>query len=133
MTPSSPSRWWRRCSSGSGSRNESSGRETRLQLLDPVQHHVAQTDVPREVRMRIGRAGVAFATGALLSASLAGQQSAHNKQAVTFKSGQLTLAGVVYKPDGPGPFPIVVWNHGSEKMPGSSRQFDAVADIFVPA
>ena len=66
-------------------------------------------------------------------ASLRGQQPAHNKQAVTFKSGHLTLVGVVYKPDGPGPFPTVIWNHGSEKTPGASRQFDVVADIFVPA
>jgi dienelactone hydrolase len=41
--------------------------------------------------------------------------------------------GVVYTPDGPGPFPTVIWNHGSEKTPGRFRQFDAVADIFVPA
>jgi hypothetical protein len=83
--------------------------------------------------MRIVRAAVALATGTLLAASLTGQQPAHNKPQVTFKSGQLTLAGVVYKPDGPGPFSTVIWNHGSEKTPGSSRQFDAVADIFVPA
>ena len=71
--------------------------------------------------MRIVRAAVALATGTLLAASLTGQQPAHNKQQVTFKSGQLTLAGVVYKPDGPGPFPTVIWNHGSEKTPGGSR------------
>ena len=83
--------------------------------------------------MRIVRAAVALATGTLFAASLTGQQPAHNKQQITFKSGRLTLVGVVYKPDGPGPFPTVIWNHGSEKTPGSSRQFDAVADIFVPA
>jgi carboxymethylenebutenolidase len=75
---------------------------------------------------------VALVTGMLLAAPPAGQQSAHHKQPVTFRSGRLTLAGVVYKPDGPGPFPTVIWNHGSEKTPASSRQFDAVADIFVP-
>ena len=83
--------------------------------------------------MRIMRAAVTLATGTVLAASVTGQQSAHNRQPVTFTSGQLTLAGVVYKPDGPGPFPTVIWNHGSEKTPGRSRQFDAVADIFVPA
>src|SRR5262249_51939219 len=83
--------------------------------------------------MRILRAAVPLVTGALLAASLTAQRSTHNKQLVTFKSGQLTLTGVVYKPDGPGPFPTVIWNHGSEKTPASSRQFDAVADIFVPA
>ena len=84
--------------------------------------------------MRIVSTAVAFATGTfLVAALLMGQQRGPNKQSVKFKSGQLTLVGVVYKPDGPGPFPAVIWNHGSEKTPGRSRQFDAVADIFVPA
>ena len=26
--------------------------------------------------------------------------------------------GFFYRPDGPGPFPVVVWNHGSEQRPG---------------
>lgn len=40
-------------------------------------------------------------------------------QEVTFQSGKLQLHGFLWKPDGPGPFPAVVWNHGSEKLPGS--------------
>jgi carboxymethylenebutenolidase len=52
-------------------------------------------------------------------------------ESVTFKSGELTLAGVLYKPPGAGPFPVVVWNHGSERRPGP--QYDTVAGIFVPA
>jgi carboxymethylenebutenolidase len=58
-------------------------------------------------------------------------QVAH--QRVTFASGDLTLAGILFKPQGDGPFPALIWNHGSEKAPGVSRQFDAVASIFVPA
>jgi dipeptidyl aminopeptidase/acylaminoacyl peptidase len=61
------------------------------------------------------------------------QQPIFNKQRVTYLDGQLTLVGFVYKPNGPGPFPTVVWNHGSEKDPGSQRQFDSVAEIFVPS
>src|SRR5262245_53788086 len=84
--------------------------------------------------LRMVRTGVVVATVALVVvAPPSGQQPAQNKQQVKFKSGQLTLVGVVYKPDGSGSFPTVIWNHGSEKMPGSSRQFDAVSDIFVPA
>src|SRR5262245_56827010 len=56
-----------------------------------------------------------------------------NKQRVTFKSGALTLVGYLYKPEGPGPFPAVLWNHGSERNPGGGPQFDTVASIFVPA
>jgi len=83
--------------------------------------------------MKLMHAVVVSVTCALLSAPLSAQQQAHNKQMVKFKSGRLTLVGFVYKPDGPGPFPTVIWNHGSEKTPGASRQFDVVADIFVPA
>ena len=39
-------------------------------------------------------------------------------QEVTFQSGKLLLHGFLYKPNGPGPFPAVLWNHGSEKLPG---------------
>jgi len=55
------------------------------------------------------------------------------KQRVTFKSGGLTLVGYLFRPAGDGPFPAVVWNHGSEPNPGGGRQFDTVASIFVPA
>ena len=55
------------------------------------------------------------------------------KERVTFKSSDLTLVGFLFKPDGKGPFPGLIWNHGSEKNPGSGPQFDAVASVFVPA
>ncbi len=54
------------------------------------------------------------------------------KERVTFRSDHLTLVGVLFRPDGPGPFPGLIWNHGSEKDPNRG-QFDAVAAIFVPA
>jgi carboxymethylenebutenolidase len=37
--------------------------------------------------------------------------------AVSFPSHGLTLHGWIYRPQGPGPFPAVLWNHGSEKNP----------------
>jgi carboxymethylenebutenolidase len=37
---------------------------------------------------------------------------------VTFSSGNLTLHGFIYKPEGKGPFPALLWNHGSERRPG---------------
>jgi carboxymethylenebutenolidase len=39
-------------------------------------------------------------------------------QLVSFPSGDLTLRGFLYKPEGEGPFPAIIWNHGSEKLPG---------------
>ncbi|MDQ6828467.1 MAG: alpha/beta fold hydrolase [Gemmatimonadota bacterium] len=69
-----------------------------------------------------------------LAASVAAQTSAAiNKQRVTYKSGDLTLVGFVYKPAGAGPFPTVIWNHGSEQNPGGGPQFDSVAAVFLPA
>lgn len=45
-----------------------------------------------------------------------------NPLEVTFPSGKLQLHGFLYKPDGPGPFPAVLWNHGSEKLPGQEPE-----------
>ena len=40
---------------------------------------------------------------------------------VAFPSGALTLHGFLYRPPGAGPFPAVVFNHGSEALPGDMR------------
>jgi len=73
-------------------------------------------------------------TGAHAPRALAAApQALFHKQRVAFKSGALTLTGYVYKPDGDGPFPTLLWNHGSEPDPGGVPQFDSVAAIFVPA
>ena len=61
------------------------------------------------------------------------QTPAVTKTRVTFTSDNLTLEGFLYKPSGNGPFPAIVWNHGNEQDPDSSPEFDAVANIFVPA
>ncbi len=39
----------------------------------------------------------------------------------SFQGGKLNLHGFLAKPDGLGPFPAVLWNHGSEKSPGAQR------------
>ena len=38
---------------------------------------------------------------------------------VVFPSAGRQLHGFLWKPAGAGPFPTIVWNHGSEKLPGS--------------
>jgi dipeptidyl aminopeptidase/acylaminoacyl peptidase len=50
---------------------------------------------------------------------------------VTFPSGTLTLHGVVYRPEGPGPFPAVLYNHGSAAGMLSQQAFDALGPVFV--
>lgn len=47
---------------------------------------------------------------------------------VSFHSGALELKGFVWKPAGDGPFPALLWNHGSEKLPGT---IDGVAPHFI--
>jgi dipeptidyl aminopeptidase/acylaminoacyl peptidase len=50
---------------------------------------------------------------------------------VAFPSGALTLRGVVYKPSGPGPFPAVLYNHGSAPGMLSSEAFEAIGPRFA--
>lgn len=69
----------------------------------------------------------------VFSSSLGAQAPNLNKRRVTFPHGSLTLVGFSFHPDGPGPFPTILWNHGSEKSPGGGPEFDAVAREFVPA
>jgi len=41
---------------------------------------------------------------------------------VIYFSGSYRLLGYVYKPVGSGPFPAIIWNHGSERVPGSQPE-----------
>jgi carboxymethylenebutenolidase len=50
---------------------------------------------------------------------------------VAFPSGKITLQGVLYKPEGPGPFPAVVYNHGSAPGMLSKEAFDALGPAFA--
>src|SRR5271165_3215325 len=53
---------------------------------------------------------------------------------VVFNSGGRELHGFLWKPEGAGPFPAIVWNHGSEKLPGSqpalARFYTAHSYVF---
>jgi carboxymethylenebutenolidase len=70
------------------------------------------------LRFRIALAIVSFyvSTSPVLRAQASPAEA--GAQEVTFASGKLTLHGYLYKPAGDGPFPAVLWNHGSEKLPG---------------
>ena len=46
--------------------------------------------------------------------------SAQSKpEEVVFRSGGRQLHGFLWRPEGTGPFPAILWNHGSERLPGS--------------
>jgi len=50
---------------------------------------------------------------------------------VSFASGNLKLYGHLFKPDGAGPFPAVVYNHGSAAGMASQEAFEALGPVFV--
>jgi carboxymethylenebutenolidase len=61
-----------------------------------------------------------FLCGLLLFAFVQDMSLAQSQpEEVVFPSGGLQLHGFLWKPEGSGPFPAIVWNHGSEKLPGS--------------
>jgi carboxymethylenebutenolidase len=51
-----------------------------------------------------------------------------NARLVSFPGPSGTLQGFLYIPDGKGPFPAVLWNHGSEKRPGAQP---ALAEFYI--
>jgi len=50
---------------------------------------------------------------------------------VTFESDGLTLVGYLFKPAGDGPFPALIWNHGSDHVPDKGIQ--GGASVFLTA
>ena len=66
---------------------------------------------------------------ALLSAA-SGSSAQAPAEEVTFPAGALTLRGLLYKPNGPGPFPAVLWNHGSQRWPSPLGE---VSQVFTNA
>jgi len=69
---------------------------------------------------------------AFAGASLSAQPAPPTQgRVVTFPSGKLTLHGVLYVPEGAGPFPAVVYNHGSAAGMLSKQAFDVLGPVFV--
>jgi carboxymethylenebutenolidase len=66
---------------------------------------------------------------ALLSCSAMG--AADEAQPVSFSSAGNTLHGVIYRPAGPGPFPALLYNHGSAPGNASDAAFARLAPVFV--
>jgi len=66
----------------------------------------------------------------LAQAPLAKSPSAVS-EIVTFAAGNRTLHGVLYRPVGPGPFPSVLYNHGSAAGMLNDQAFDALGPLFA--
>src|SRR5436190_11450655 len=55
-------------------------------------------------------------------------------QTLFYTSEGLKLEAYLFKPEGPGPFPLVVYNHGSRAADArSERPVEYVARLLVPA
>ena len=52
-------------------------------------------------------------------------------ETVTFPSGEITLHGVLYRPEGTGPIPAIIYNHGSAPGMMSERAFAALGPVFA--
>src|ERR1700722_1263798 len=66
---------------------------------------------------------MSLAVAILFAAGVAMAQSQPTE--VVFASGGRQLHGFLWKPEGNGPFRAIVWNHGSEKLPGSEPALGA--------
>lgn len=52
-------------------------------------------------------------------------------EVVSFQSGGKTLRGLLYKPVGPGPFPTVLYNHGSAPGLLNNQAFEQLGPLFT--
>jgi carboxymethylenebutenolidase len=76
-----------------------------------------------------------FLCGVLLFAFVQSVSVAQSKpEEITFTSDGRELHGFIWRPEGAGPFAAVLWNHGSEKLPGSqpilAKFYTAHAYVF---
>jgi carboxymethylenebutenolidase len=85
--------------------------------LQPLRQRVFQTEPLPKIPARMSLAFIALLAAVLLAPTRAVAQS--NPTEVVFPSGGRQLHGFLWKPAGSGPFRAIVWNHGSEKLPGS--------------
>jgi len=95
----------------------------RAQLMD--------SSIAKSMRRLVGPValvGLSITALTTLVAACYAQSTAARPELIGFRSGELDLKGFIWKPAGAGPFPAILWNHGSEKLPGA---VDAVAPFFL--
>jgi carboxymethylenebutenolidase len=79
--------------------------------------------------MRIGSLLNAISIGALIV--IGNVQPISASEAVSFSSGDKVLHGLLYKPAGAGPFPTVLYNHGSAPGLLNNQAFDLIGPMFT--
>jgi hypothetical protein len=83
----------------------------------------------RERRRERGRSS--FAITLIVLFALCGTSRSRAAETVSFSSGDKVLQGLLYKPNGAGPFPAVVYNHGSAPGMLSKDAFDALGPDHI--
>ncbi len=66
-----------------------------------------------------------------LAACIVSDASAADSVEVSFSNGAVQLKGVLYKPEGPGPFPVLLFNHGSAPGMLNGQAFEKLGPMFV--
>lgn len=74
---------------------------------------------------------VALLIACFLVVQVASTSAVTKSEVISFLSGNLKLYGLLYKPDGHGPFPAVVYNHGSAPGMLSQEAFEALGPAFA--
>lgn len=78
--------------------------------------------------------GIVFALTLMTGALPTQDVSVPAHDTVFYKSGALNIEAYVYVPPGAGPFPLVIYNHGSRAaQERTERPFGFVARLLVPA
>ena len=67
----------------------------------------------------------------LLALTLPCSAASTAPEVVSFRSGTITLQGTLYIPEGKGPFPAVVYNHGSAPGMISKQAFEILGPVFA--
>jgi dienelactone hydrolase len=67
----------------------------------------------------------------VLAACIVSDASAAGSVDVSFSNGAVQLKGVLYKPEGPGPFPVLLFNHGSAPGMLNGQAFEKLGPMFV--
>jgi carboxymethylenebutenolidase len=102
-------------------------------IYDVVGDHMASAaDRMKAVRERRHERGLSsFAIMLSVLLALCSTSRSRAAETVSFGSGDKVLQGLLYKPNGAGPFPAVVYNHGSAPGMLSKDAFDALGPVFV--
>ena len=74
---------------------------------------------------------IAFLTVFVSAATFAQNPATHAGNVVSFSNEELTLGGWLYKPEGDGPFPGLLYNHGSAPGMLNNHAFERIGPLFV--